>query len=287
MKEIKITKSITPRESKAMTRYLSDIANTHPLTPEEEVELAVRIQQGDEEARNSLVTANLRFVVSVAKQYQNLGIPLEDLINEGNIGLIRAAERFDHTRGFKFATFAVWWIRQAISAYVAINSRAVRLPQNVTDKISRIRSASAAFEQEHLRQPTTSELADLVGLEEEKIDEYMNAYHHSYSLDAPLSNDTDTCVADMLVDSSVGPTDSQLMSESLRDDLLTVINTLPERERKVIELHFGLHGKPISLEMIAIDMHITRERVRQLREKAIRHLQNTQTIRHLACYLSV
>ena len=269
MKEIKITQSITPRESENITRYFANISSTHPLEPDQEADLALRIRRGDLQARNELVTANLRFVVSVAKQYQNLGVPLDDLINEGNIGLIRAAERFDPTKGFKFASFAVWWIRQAILSFLVDKSRMVRLPQNITHVISRIRSAANAFEQENQRPPSTAELAERTGMSEEKLEEYIGHVSSTISMDAPLSSDTDVTIGEMLEDTSSEAADRVLIAESLRHDLQVAMNSISRREQEIIRLYYGMDGESRSMDEIAMDYHLSRERVRQLIDRSV------------------
>ena len=269
MKEIKITQSITPRESENISRYFANISSTHPLDPDQEADLAMRIRRGDLKARNELVTANLRFVVSVAKQYQNLGVPLDDLINEGNIGLIRAAERFDPTKGFKFATFAVWWIRQAILSFLVDKSRMVRLPQNIAHIISRIRSAANAFEQENQRPPSMEELADRTGISAEKLEEYLGHTNNILSMDAPLSSDSDATVGEMLADSSSEAADKALIAESLRHDLQVAMNSISRREQEIIRLYYGMDGESRSMDEIAMDYHLSRERVRQLIERSV------------------
>ena len=269
MKEIKITQSITPRESENISRYFANISSTHPLDPNQEADLAMRIRRGDLKARNELVTANLRFVVSVAKQYQNLGVPLDDLINEGNIGLIRAAERFDPTKGFKFATFAVWWIRQAILSFLVDKSRMVRLPQNIAHIISRIRSAANAFEQENQRPPSMEELADRTGISAEKLEEYLGHTNNILSMDAPLSSDSDATVGEMLADSSSEAADKALIAETLRHDLQVAMNSISRREQEIIRLYYGMDGESRSMDEIAMDYHLSRERVRQLIERSV------------------
>lgn len=269
MKEIKITQSITPRESENITRYFANISSTHPLEPDQEADLALRIRRGDLQARNELVTANLRFVVSVAKQYQNLGVPLDDLINEGNIGLIRAAERFDPTKGFKFASFAVWWIRQAILSFLVDKSRMVRLPQNITHVISRIRSAANAFEQENQRPPSTAELAERTGMSEEKLEEYIGHVSSTISMDAPLSSDTDVTIGEMLEDTSSEAADRVLIAESLRHDLQVAMNSISRREQEIIRLYYGMDDESRSMDEIAMDYHLSRERVRQLIDRSV------------------
>lgn len=269
MKEIKITPSITPRESENISRYFANIASTHPLEPDQEADLAVRIHKGDLQARNELVTANLRFVVSVAKQYQNLGVPLDDLINEGNIGLIRAAERFDPTKGFKFATFAVWWIRQAIMLFLVDKSRMVRLPQNIVNVLSRIRSAANAFEQENQRPPSSAELAERTGMSVEKVEEYLGHTTNTISMDTPLSADSDATVGEMLPDLSSSAADETLIAESLRHDLQIAMSSCSRREQEIIRMYYGLDGEARSMDEIAMDYHLSRERVRQLIDGSI------------------
>jgi len=273
LKELRIYQSITPRDSQSLKQYFADVNSTHPLTPDEEVELSMRIQAGDTSARNELVQANLRFVISVAKQYQNSGVSLEDLINEGNIGLIRAAERFDPTRGFKFATFAVWWIRQSITTFLAEVSRTVRLPLNVVGQLTKLRKAEARFEQDNQRLPSIDELADLVDMPEDRVRELLSSSSRTTSLDAPLTDDSESTMMDVLVSPSSDPADAGLIYESLNHDLSKALDSLPEREGAILRRHFGLDGQEETLDEIAVHFHITRERVRQLREKAIRTLQ--------------
>ena len=269
MKEFKISQSITPRESENISRYFANIASTHPLAPDQEADLAVRIHKGDLQARNELVTANLRFVVSVAKQYQNMGVSLDDLISEGNIGLVKAAERFDPTRGFKFASFAVWWIRQAILAFLADKSRMVRLPLNVTNILSRIRAAANAFEQENQRTPSSAELAERTGMSVEKVEEYLGHTTSTISMDTPLSADSDATVGEMLPDLSSSAADETLIAESLRHDLQVAMSSCSRREQDILRLYYGLDGEARSMDEIAMDYHLSRERVRQLIDGSI------------------
>ncbi len=269
MKEFKISQSITPRESQNISRYFANISSTHPLDPDQEADLAMRIRRGDLKARNELVTANLRFVVSVAKQYQNLGVPLEDLISEGNIGLVKAAERFDPTKGFKFATFAVWWIRQAIMLFLVDKSRLVRLPQNIVNVLSRIRSAANAFEQENQRTPSMEELAERTGMSVEKVEEYLGHTTSTISMDTPLSADSDATVGEMLPDLSSSAADEKLMAESLRHDLQVAMSSCSRREQEIIRLYYGLDGEARSMDEIAMEYHLSRERVRQLIDGSI------------------
>ena len=269
MKEFKISPSITPRESENISRYFANIASTHPLAPDQEADLAVRIHKGDLQARNELVTANLRFVVSVAKQYQNLGVPLDDLISEGNIGLVKAAERFDPTKGFKFATFAVWWIRQAIMLFLVDKSRMVRLPQNIVNVLSRIRSAANAFEQENQRTPSSAELAERTGMSVEKVEEYLGHTTSTISMDTPLSADSDATVGEMLPDLSSSTADETLIAESLRHDLQVAMSSCSRREQDILRLYYGLDGEARSMDEIAMEYHLSRERVRQLIDGSI------------------
>ena len=269
MKEFKISQSITPRESENISRYFANIASTHPLAPDQEADLAVRIHKGDLQARNELVTANLRFVVSVAKQYQNMGVSLDDLISEGNIGLVKAAERFDPTKGFKFATFAVWWIRQAILAFLTDKSRMVRLPLNVTNILSRIRSAANAFEQENQRTPSMEELAERTGMSVEKVEEYLGHTTSTISMDTPLSADSDATVGEMLPDLSSSAADETLIAESLRHDLQVAMSSCSRREQDILRLYYGLDGEARSMDEIAMEYHLSRERVRQLIDGSI------------------
>ena len=269
MKEIKISPSITPRESENLSRYFMDIRTSCPLDPEQEANLAVLIQHGDIAARHKLVEANLRCVISVAKQYQNAGVPLDDLINEGNMGLIKAAERFDPTRGFKFASFAVWWIRQAILLFLSDKGRMVRLPQNIENVLSRIRNAENAFEQQFQRPPSSEELAERLDMPAQKIEEYLGHVNSTVSLDAPLSSDSDTTIGETLNDTSAEATDKSLLADSLRHDLQIVIQSLHPREQQIIRLYYGLDGEQQSMDMIAMELHLSRERIRQLLDNGI------------------
>lgn len=275
MKDLKISPSITPRETQNISRYFNDISSSAPLSPEQEVELAYRVQSGDIEARNELATANLRFVISVAKQYQHMGAELEDLINEGNIGLIKAAETFDPTKGFKFATYAVWWIRQSILGFIAEKAHTVRLPQNVTNQLLRIRNFAIDFEQEHHRAPSLEEIAQVLDITEERLKDYLYCANCTTSLDAPCSSDTDTTMGEMIPDTVSHSTDNRLVRESMRHDIQVALNSVSEREQTILRLYFGLDGESLSMNMIAMEMHLTRERVRQLIEKA------TATIRRI------
>lgn len=275
MKDLKISPSITPRETQNISRYFNDISSSAPLSPEQEVELAYRVQSGDIEARNELAMANLRFVISVAKQYQHMGAELEDLINEGNIGLIKAAETFDPTKGFKFATYAVWWIRQSILGFIAEKAHTVRLPQNVTNQLLRIRNFAIDFEQEHHRAPSLEEMAQVLDITEERLKDYLYCANCTTSLDAPCTSDSDTTMGEMVADTHTKNTDNQLILESMSHDIQVALNSVSEREQTILRLYFGLDCEPLSMDLIAMEHHLTRERVRQLIEKA------TATIRRI------
>lgn len=278
MRQLKITKQITSRDDKALDKYLTEIGRKKLITAEEEIALAKRIKDGDEEAIKTLVEANLRFVVSVAKQYQSQGMTLTDLINEGNLGLIKAAQRFDHTRGFKFISYAVWWVRQSILAALAEQGRMVRLPLNKISIINKINKAFAKLEQELERPPSTEELAAELGVSEDSIEETLRASAGRHtSVDSPFKEDeSNNSLLDVLEDTSATPADKKLLSDSLRTELDRLMNMMPKREQEVVELYFGLKdGKPQSLEEIGARFDLTRERVRQIKEKAIRRLRHT------------
>lgn len=278
MKEIIIIPTITPRDSYALTRYFNDIKSNLPLTPEQEVELAVRIQHGDTQARDELVKANLRFVVSVAKQYNRPSIDLIDLINEGNIGLIQAAERYDPTYGFKFDSYAIWWIRRAISASLNQVYRTIRIPASVTRQMSILRKAQARFEQKYERLPSKEELSELVDMHDQRIQEIQDCYYRAMSLDTPITDDSDSTWADIFP--SYESADEELMRESVCQELEQRISTLPKREQKILQMYFGLNGEEQSLDMIAYEMGLSRERVRQLREHALRTLRMNYYKKH-------
>lgn len=273
MKEIKITQTITPRDSESLSRYFQDINKTQPLTPDEEADLAIRIRRGDLKARNQLVNANLRFVVSIAKQYRNMGIALDDLINEGNIGLIHAAEKFDPTYGFKFDTFAVWWIRQSIMNALAEDLRMVHLPMNVVGMIASLRKAINQFEIENQRPPTTEELAALTDIDEKRVRELMHQTPSVSSLDASVNNETETTMGEMLPDTETNHTDAALTHESLQHDISRLLHRLPHREAEILRKCFGIGDNERNLDTIAIEMDLSRERVRQIREQALAHLR--------------
>lgn len=285
MRQLKITKSITNRKEPSLNRYLQEIGSEPPLTIEEEIDLAQRIRRGDRRALDKLTKANLRFVVSVAKQYQNQGLSLSDLINEGNMGLIKAAEKFDETRGFKFISYAVWWIRQSILQAIAEKSKMIKLPLNQVGTVNKISHASSKFEQQFERRPSLNEIADTLDLPEEKIEEAINASGRAVSVDAPLSDNEGNSLIDVIPNDSIPDTDEEMLMESLREEISRALNFLDERERVVIESYFGIGQPELTLEEIAHKCGLTRERVRQIREKAIRKLRNNTKNKLLKSYL--
>lgn len=286
MRQLKITKSITNRESQSLEKYLQEIGREDLITAEEEVRLAERIKQGDQVALDRLTKANLRFVVSVAKQYQNQGLSLPDLINEGNLGLIKAAKRFDETRGFKFISYAVWWIRQSILQALAEQSRIIRLPLNQVGSLNKISKAFSQLEQQFEREPSPEELANILELDPDKIADTMRVSGKHVSMDAPFVSGEDNNLLDVLENSDSPKADNLLMSESLQKEIERSLNTLSERERDVVRLFFGIgmnHG--LTLEEIGDKFELTRERVRQIKEKAIRRLRHKSRCKHLKAYL--
>ncbi len=285
MRQLKITKSITNRESASLDKYLQEIGRYELITVEEEVELAQRIRKGDQLAIEKLTQANLRFVVSVAKQYQNQGLTLPDLINEGNLGLIKAAEKFDETRGFKFISYAVWWIRQSIMQAINEQSRIVRLPLNQVSSLSKYNKAIAEFEQQYQRRPTSEELAKILELPKEKIMDTMRVSGRHVSVDAPFADGEDSSLLDVLENADSPVADRGLINESLSKEIERAFSTLTERERSILRLSFGIGEAEISLEEIGDKFGLTRERVRQIREKAIRRLRNTSRSNLLKSYL--
>ena len=274
MRQLKIIKSITNRESASLEKYLQEIGKEELLTVEEEVELAQQIRKGDRKALERLTKANLRFVVSVAKQYQNQGLTLPDLINEGNVGLIKAAEKFDETRGFKFISYAVCWIRQSILQAIAEQSRIVRLPLNQVGSVNKINKALNKFEQENERRPSVEEIAASTDIPEDKVDDALKANSRHVSVDAPFSDDDGGSMLDIMTDTNAPSVDKELLMESLREELRKVLGTLKERERLVIKDYYGIDTEEKTLEEIGSRYGLTRERVRQIREKAIRKLRN-------------
>ena len=286
MRQLKITKSITNRESASLDKYLQEIGREELITVEEEVELAQRIKKGDQEALEKLTRANLRFVVSVAKQYQNQGLSLPDLINEGNLGLIKAAEKFDETRGFKFISYAVWWIRQSILQALAEQSRIVRLPLNKIGSINKINKTYAKLEQEFEREPNAEEIAEVLEITEAEVKESMKNAGRHISMDAPLVQDEDNTMYDVLKSEEAPTPETELLYESLRKEIDRAISTLTQREQDVVRLYFGLNGShPMTLEEIGEKFDLTRERVRQIKEKAIRRLKHTSRSKILKSYL--
>lgn len=284
MRQLKITKSITNRESASLDKYLQEIGHEELVTVEEEVELAQRIRKGDRHALEKLTKANLRFVVSVAKQYQNQGLSLPDLINEGNMGLIKAAEKFDETRGFKFISYAVWWIRQSILQAIAEQSRIVRLPLNQVGSVNKINRMLNKFEQENERRPSIDEIADSVDLPEDKIEDALKVNTRHVSVDAPFVDGDDNSLIDILPNSDAPMADKALVMESLREEISRALRTLNERERNIIECFFGINNPEMTLEEIGDKFGLTRERVRQIKEKAIRRLRHNTKNRVLkAC----
>ena len=286
MRQLKITKSITNRENASLDKYLQEIGHEELISAEEEVELAHRIKNGDRKALEKLTKANLRFVVSVAKQYQNQGLSLPDLINEGNIGLLKAAEKFDETRGFKFISYAVWWIRQSILQAIAEQSRVVRLPLNQVGALSKIQNQIAKFEQENQRRPSVGELSSLTNIEEEKIDQTIKADNHHMSIDAPFSEDDDNSLADVMSSGEDTRTDKQVDFESMSLELNNVLKSvLKDREITIIRECFGIGCPEKGLEEIGDQLGLTRERVRQIREKSIAKLRDSGNSRVLMKYL--
>lgn len=286
MRQLKISKSITNRETASLDKYLQDIGKEELISAEEEVELARKIKSGDQRALDKLCRANLRFVVSVAKQYQNQGLSLPDLINEGNLGLIKAAQRFDETRGFKFISYAVWWIRQSILQALAEQSRIVRLPLNQVGSLNKIKKETSRLEQKFERTPSADEIAAALEIPEYKIDAALKISTKYISMDAPLAEDEETKFIDVFVDEDAPYTDAGLMRESLAQEIQRSLSTLSDKERDVINLYYGIgipHG--LTLEEIGARFDLTRERVRQIKEKAIRRLKHNSRSKLLKAYL--
>lgn len=284
MRQLKISKSITTR-NETLDKYLQEISREPMITVNEEVELAQRIRQGDRAALEKLTRANLRFVVSVAKQYQNQGLGLTDLINEGNIGLLKAAEKFDETRGFKFISYAVWWIRQSILQALAEQSRNIRLPLNQVGLLNKISKESALFEQRYERRPTSEELSDILDIPAEKIDEALSHSGSSLSIDAPFEEGESNSLLDVLPSSDTPTTDKSLMNESLATEIDRALSTLSDREKEILQMLFGIGCQEMTLEEIGDHFGLTRERVRQVKEKALRRLRNTSRSTLLKTYL--
>lgn len=285
MRQLKISKSITNRESASLDKYLQEIGHEELLSTDEEVELAQRIRKGDKRALERLTKANLRFVVSVAKQYQNQGLSLPDLINEGNVGLIKAAEKFDETRGFKFISYAVWWIRQSILQAIAEQSRLVRLPLNQVGSVNKIARELNKFEQEHERKPSVDEIAERVDLPEDKIADAMKANSRHVSMDAPIADGEDSSMIDFLAGDSSN-TDKELAIESLKAEVSRILKLLTDKEQKVLRAFFGIDGSPeMTLDEIGEKYNLTRERVRQIKEKALCRLRHNTKNKLLKSYL--
>ena len=285
MRQLKITKSITNRESASLDKYLQEIGKEELITVEEEVELAQRIRKGDRNALEKLTRANLRFVVSVAKQYQNQGLTLPDLINEGNLGLIRAGEKFDETRGFKFISYAVWWIRQSILQALAEQSRIVRLPLNQVGALNKINKALAKFEQENHRTPSVDELAKDLGMPKDKVADSLRVSGRHVSIDAPFNEAEDNSMLDVMPNPDAPYADQDLMRESLSREIERALATLTDRERDIIKYFYGIDYPEKTLEEIADEFDLTRERVRQIKEKAIRRLRGQSRSKNLKAFL--
>jgi RNA polymerase primary sigma factor len=286
MRQLKIIKQVTNRETVSLDKYLHEIGKVDLLTAEEEVTFARKLKEGDAEALNKLVKANLRFVVSVAKQYQNQGLSLPDLINEGNLGLIKAAQRFDETRGFKFISYAVWWIRQSILQALAEQSRIVKLPLNKIGSINKVNKAFAELEQKYEREPSVEELVEVLELATEDVKEALRSSNRHVSMDAPLTQDEDSNMYDVVLSHDSPAPDRGLLNDSLRKEIERALATLTPREGNIIRLYFGLNGKhPHTLEEIGEEFDLTRERVRQIKEKAIKRLKQTTRSKILKSYL--
>lgn len=285
MRQLKISKSITNRESASLDKYLQEIGREELVSPEEEVELAQKIRNGDQQALEKLTKANLRFVVSVAKQYQNQGLSLPDLINEGNLGLIKAAEKFDETRGFKFISYAVWWIRQSILQALAEQSRIVRLPLNQVGSLNKINKAVSRFEQENERQPSSDELAEMIDIPTDKISDTLKVSGRHVSVDAPFQEGEDNSLLDVLPDAESPNADRSLVDESLATEIERTLSTLNPREAEIIKAFYGIGCQEMTLEEIGERFGLTRERVRQIKEKAIRRLKTPERSKLLKGYL--
>lgn len=288
MRQLKIQKSITNRSSEALDKYLVEIGRVPMISVDEEIELAQKIRKGGREgerAKEKLVKANLRFVVSVAKQYQHQGLGLTDLIDEGNIGLVKAAEKFDETRGFKFISYAVWWIRQSILQAISEQSRIVRMPLNQVGFQSKLTKAIVNFEQEFERRPSVGELAELLDTDVNKVQEALGTNGKKVSVDAPFQDDDSNCLIDIMTDDSAPGTDNQMEKESLQSDLESALTTLSERERQVLKMLFGIGRNEMTAEEVANSLNLTRERVRQIKERALRRLREADNINILMKYL--
>jgi RNA polymerase primary sigma factor len=286
MRQLKIIKQVTNRETPSLDKYLHEIGKVELISTEEEVELARRIKNGDEQALDKLIKANLRFVVSVSKQYQNQGLSLPDLINEGNVGLIKAAQRFDETRGFKFISYAVWWIRQSILQALAEQARIVRLPLNKIGSINRINKAFSDLEQLFEREPSVQEIAEALEMASEDVKETIKSAARHVSMDAPIKDDEESTLYDLLLSKYTPSPDKELLTDSLRREIDRVLSMLTYREANILRLYFGLNSKyQYTLEEIGQEFNLTRERVRQIKEKAIKRLKNATRCKLLKAYL--
>jgi RNA polymerase primary sigma factor len=286
MRQLKIIKQVTNRDTPSLDKYLHEIGKEELVNAEEEVELARRIRKGDQEALNKLIRANLRFVVSVSKQYQNQGLSLPDLINEGNLGLIKAAQRFDETRGFKFISYAVWWIRQSILQALAEQARIVRLPLNKIGSINKINRTFSDLEQKFEREPSVQEIAQVLEMAPEEVKDSLKSSSRHVSMDAPITQEDDGNMYDVILSPDTPPPDKGLLTDSLRKEIERALSTLTYREASIIRLYFGLNGKYAhTLEEIGEEFNLTRERVRQIKEKAIKRLKNITRCKNLKAYL--
>ena len=285
MRQLKIGDKITKRDDAALDKYLVDISREKLISTDEEVELAQKIHKGDQRALNKLVRANLRFVVSVAKQYQNQGLSLNDLVNEGNIGLVKAAQKFDETRGFKFISYAVWWIRQSILQAISEQSRIVRMPLNQVGFQSKLSKAIVNFEQENERRPSVQELADILETDEEKVREALGTNGKKVSVDAPFQDEESGSLIDIMTDETAPSTDNKMERESLSKDLDAALGTLSDRERQVLKMLFGIGCNEMTADEGANTLSLTRERVRQIKERALKRLRESNNIDILAKYL--
>ena len=288
MRQLKITNHITQRDNHSLERYLSEIAKEALLTDDQEVDLAKRVREGDPMALEKMVKANLRFVVSVAKQYQNQGLQLSDLINEGNLGLIKAAQKFDETRGFKFISYAVWWIRQSVLQALVEQSRIIRLPLNKVGSYNKITRTMYEFEQKYQREPSNEELEDILKINKREIDEIIRGAHKHVSMDAPFAGDDEeqSSLYDVIQDEDASGSDKQMVKESLKVEIKKALNVLPKRDAEIVSCYFGLKGEVhMTLEEIGKRFDLTRERVRQIKERSLRRLRKTTTSRSLKTYL--
>ena len=286
MRQLRISKSITSRESPSLEKYLQEIGRVEMIGAEEEVQLAILIRKGDQQALNRLTTANLRFVVSVAKQYQHQGLSLPDLINEGNMGLIRAAKRFDETKGFRFISYAVWWIRQSILQALADQSRIVRVPLNKVGVRNKVSKAAQEFEQQFEREPSAEELSEILSMDIDEVATTINLSNRHLSLDSPLGNDGETTMIDIFENNEASATDQQSLDESMTYEIELVLNSLPEKEQKVLRYLYGIGmDTPMGMEDIGTQFNLTRERVRQIRDKALSTLRQHATSMRLRSFL--